>query len=87
MLISNIRGPAEPWPLLGAEVVDLYIDGPPSNGVGWNVMLWSYGDRILIGVLAFADALVEPSKLTGHLEASFAELLDAVERASLNPAS
>ncbi|MEZ5202822.1 MAG: wax ester/triacylglycerol synthase family O-acyltransferase [Acidimicrobiales bacterium] len=87
VLISNIRGPAEPWPLLGAEVVDLYIDGPPSNGVGWNVMLWSYGDRILIGVLAFADALVEPSKLTGHLEASFAELLDAVERASLNPAS
>mgnify|MGYP002143996666 CR=1 FL=1 len=27
------------------------------GGVGLNVMLWSYGDRLLLGILAFADAL------------------------------
>ncbi|MEZ5181344.1 MAG: wax ester/triacylglycerol synthase family O-acyltransferase [Acidimicrobiales bacterium] len=86
VLISNIRGPAEPWHLLGATVADLYIDGPPSNGVGWNVMLWSYGDRVLIGVLAFADSLVDAPALGGHLEAAFAELLDAVERHAVTPA-
>jgi WS/DGAT/MGAT family acyltransferase len=80
VLISNIRGPAEPWTLLGATVEDLYIDGPPSNGVGLNVMLWSYGDRLLLGVLAFADALRDPVAFSRHLEGSFAELLDAVER-------
>ncbi len=87
VLVSNIRGPAEPWHLLGATVEDLYIDGPPSNGVGWNVMLWSYGDRILIGVLAFAGSLVDPPALTGHLEDAFGELLDAVERRSLSATS
>lgn len=84
VLVSNIRGPAEPWHLLGATVEDLYIDGPPSNGVGWNVMLWSYGERVLIGVLAFADALVDAPALTGHLTDAFGELLDAVERRSLS---
>lgn len=74
VLISNIRGPAEPWTLLGREVTDLYIDGPPSNGVGLNVMLWSYGDRLLLGILAFADALQDPAALTRHVEAAFADL-------------
>lgn len=85
VLVSNIRGPAEPWQLFGATVEDLYIDGPPSNGVGWNVMLWSYGDRVLIGVLAFAEALVDAPALTGHVTDAFGELLDAVERRSLAP--
>ncbi len=84
VLISNIRGPAEPWHLLGHTVEDLFIDGPPSNGVGCNVMLWSYGDRILFGVLAFADALRDPTALSKHLERSFAELTDAVERQAVN---
>ena len=78
VLISNIRGPAEPWSLLGCEVVDLYIDGPPSNGVGLNVMLWSYGDRLLLGILAFADALADPPALTRHVEQAFAALQHAV---------
>ncbi|MGN6695782.1 MAG: wax ester/triacylglycerol synthase family O-acyltransferase [Aquihabitans sp.] len=78
VLISNIRGPAEPWSLFGCEVHDLFIDGPPSNGVGLNVMLWSYGDRLLLGILAFADALRDPAALTRHVEAAFAELHDAV---------
>lgn len=78
VLISNIRGPAEPWSLFGCEVVDLFIDGPPSNGVGLNVMLWSYGDRLLLGILAFADALRDPAALTRHVESAFADLHAAV---------
>lgn len=77
LLISNIRGPSTPWTLLGRTVVDLHVDGPPSNGVGLNVMLWSYGDRLLLGLLAFADALRDPDAFAGHLTASFAELRNA----------
>jgi len=80
VLISNIRGPAEAWSLLGHTVVDLYIDGPPSNGVGCNVMLWSYGDRLLFGILAFADALRDPAALSGWIDRAFDELREAVER-------
>ncbi len=79
VLISNIRGPAEPWTLLGCDVVDLFIDGPPSNGVGLNVMLWSYGDRLLLGILAFADALQDPAALTRHVETAFADLRTAID--------
>lgn len=80
ILISNVRGPAEPWHLLGATVDDLYVDGPPSNGVGCNVMLWSYADRLLFGVLSFADALVAPEDLSLALVASFEELQAAADR-------
>ncbi len=85
VLISNIRGPSEPWQLFGRQVVDLFIDGPPSNGVGLNVMLWSYGNRLLLGILAFADALEDPAALTRHLEASFAELHAAITLRAAHP--
>lgn len=78
VLISNIKGPSERWTLLGRAVDDLYIDGPPSNGVGANVMLWSYGDRILLGILAFASALGDPPALSRWVERSHLELRDAL---------
>jgi WS/DGAT/MGAT family acyltransferase len=78
VLISNIRGPAERWSIFGTTLEDLYLDGPPSNGVGCNVMLWSYGDRLLFGVLAFADALRDPASFTAHCHAAFDELRAAV---------
>lgn len=74
ILVSNIRGPAEPWHLLGAVVDDLYIDGPPSNGVGANVMLWSYGDRLLFGILGFADAVADPPALAAAFHHAYADL-------------
>ncbi len=78
VLVSNIRGPAEPWPWHGSIVEELWIDGPPSNGVGANVMLWSYGDRLLFGILCFADAVTDPPALAAACEAAFAELRAAV---------
>lgn len=82
VLVSNIRGPAERWSLLGHEVEELYIDGPPSNGVGANVMLWSYGDRLLLGLLCFADAVGDPSQLAADIVASFEELAAAATHAT-----
>jgi diacylglycerol O-acyltransferase len=82
ILVSNIRGPEAPWTLLGATVAELWVDGPPSNGVGCNVMLWSYGGRLLFGVLAFADALRDPEAFAADLTASFDELRAATTRTS-----
>jgi diacylglycerol O-acyltransferase len=78
ILISNIRGPAEPWTLFGRTVRHLYVDGPPSNGVGINVMLWSYGDRLLFGILSFADALRHPDTFRQAISESYDELAAAV---------
>ena len=82
VVVSNIRGPEQRWELLGTVVDDLYIDGPPSNGVGCNVMLWSYADRLLFGVLAFADALQDPTAFGQAIEVAFAELARTVDQAT-----
>lgn len=88
VLVSNIRGPARPWSLHGRTVVEVFVDGPPSNGVGCNVVVWSYGDRLLLGILAFADALTDPAALGRAIEESCAELSRlALERGSLTQAA
>lgn len=87
ILVSNVRGPAAPWSIGGRVFTDLHVDGPPSNGVGVNVMVWSYGDRMLWGVLAFADALEAPAEFRAALEESCAELLDEATRRSTLPAA
>lgn len=38
-------------------------------------MVWSYGDRMLLGILAYADALGEPAPFVAALEESCAELV------------
>lgn len=77
ILVSNVRGPTQPWSIGGRVFGDLHVDGPPSNGVGCNVMVWSYGDRMLLGILAYADALDDPEEFRRALEESCAELVTA----------
>ena len=85
ILISNVRGPARPLRLLGRTVDELYVDGPPSNGVGCNVMVWSYGDRMLLGILAFADALTDPAGLCRAIQESYDELAALAEQHAALP--
>ena len=79
VVISNIKGPSEHWAFETSAVESLHIQGPPSNGVGPNVMLWSYGDRLLIGILAFADAMPDPHELAGYLVEALDELVALAE--------
>jgi len=76
ILVSNIRGPASPWSLRGRVFTDIHCDGPPSNGVGVNVMVWSYGDRMTFGILAYADALRHPEVFRRAVTESFEELVE-----------
>lgn len=75
VLVSNLRGPSERWHLGPTLVEDLYLSGPPSNGVGSNLLVWSYGDRLLFGIRSFADSLDSPAELRARLEDALAELL------------
>lgn len=77
ILVSNVRGPAERLSLGGRTLTDLYVCGPPSNGVGLNVSVMSYGGELTVSVLAFADALRDPSAFVAAVKDSFAELADA----------
>lgn len=76
ILVSNIRGPAAPWSLRGRVFTDIHCDGPPSNGVGINVMVWSYGDRMTLGILGYADALRHPEVFRDAVATSFDDLVE-----------
>ena len=78
VLVSNIRGPEERWLFDTAVVDELYLSGPPSNGVGLNVMIWSYAGDLVFSVLSFADALHQPGLLAASLGAALDELVAAV---------
>ncbi len=77
VLVSNIKGPAAPWSFDTATVSELSLSGPPSNGVGSNVMLWSYCDQLVFSILSFADAMQAPRQFGVYLEHALTELVAA----------
>lgn len=86
VVISNLRGPTEPWSLGPWPITTLALDGPPSVGVGPNVMLWSYGGELVFGILSFADAVPDPEVLAEGIRAALAELMAATQVAAPAPA-
>lgn len=79
VLVSNVRGAAEPFTLLGRTVERAWVCGPPSNGIGCNVSVMSYGTDVLVCVLAYADALADPARFALALIDSHAELVAACD--------
>ncbi|MGH3865271.1 MAG: wax ester/triacylglycerol synthase family O-acyltransferase [Pseudonocardiaceae bacterium] len=79
VVVSNLRGPSVRWQLGSTVVEELYLAGPPNNGVGVNVALWDYGGRLLFGILSFADSVEDPGELAGLLSHSLDELVEAAE--------
>lgn len=85
ILVSNLRGPERRWQFGPAEVEDLHLVGPPSNGVGTNVMLWSYDGRMAFSALSFASALPDARGFTDAIEMAMDDLLAAVDARRRSP--
>jgi WS/DGAT/MGAT family acyltransferase len=85
VVISNIRGPSEPWQFGSAVVEEMYITGPPNGGVGVTIVAWDYAGRLLLGLLSFADSVEDPGELAAGLRHSLAELVKAAERVAPAP--
>jgi len=83
VMISNIRGPAEPWSFGSALVEEMYVTGPPNSGVGVTFVLWDYGGRLLFGILSFADSVDAPRELADGLHSSLCELTRIARRRAL----
>jgi diacylglycerol O-acyltransferase len=80
VVVSNLRGPTVTWQLGSTVVEELYLAGPPNNGVGVNFALWDYAGRLLFGILSFADSVEDPGELAVCLSRSLEELVTAAER-------
>jgi diacylglycerol O-acyltransferase len=85
LIVSNVPGPREPLHIAGATLDGIWSVGPILEGVGLNVTVWSYLDRIHVGVLGCADHWADDGDdlrvVTDGMAAALAELEEHAERA------
>lgn len=77
VVVSNVPGPREPVTVGGARLTDLYSVGPILEGIGLNITVWSYLDRLNFSALACPDTLPDLPGLVRHLRPALAELAAA----------
>lgn len=73
-IVSNVPGPREPAAVGGARLADLFSVGPLVDGIGLNVTVWSYVDRMNFSLLACPDLLPDVQVLASYFPAALAEL-------------
>ncbi|GAA4807355.1 wax ester/triacylglycerol synthase family O-acyltransferase [Nocardioides caeni] len=73
-IVSNVPGPREPATVGGARLADLFSVGPLADGIGLNVTVWSYVDRMNFSLLACPDLLPDVQHLASYFPAALAEL-------------
>ena len=55
VVVSNVAGPREELMLGDSRLVDLFSVGPILEGIGLNVTVWSYQDRVNVTVISCPD--------------------------------
>ncbi|GAB4011068.1 wax ester/triacylglycerol synthase family O-acyltransferase [Nocardioides ultimimeridianus] len=81
-IVSNVPGPRERVKIAGAQLADVFSVGPLTEGIGLNVTVWSYVDRMNFSLLACPDLMPDVQVLAGLLPAALAELLGSPEPGS-----
>jgi diacylglycerol O-acyltransferase len=74
VVVSNVPGPREPVSVGGARLTDLYSVGPILEGIGLNITVWSYLDRLNFSALACPDTLPDLDELVAQLRPALDEL-------------
>ncbi len=77
LVVSNVPGPRVPLYWSGAKLVELYSVGPLSEGIGLNLTVWSYGDRMYCALLACHEQVSDPHAITEGMHDELRLLLDA----------
>jgi WS/DGAT/MGAT family acyltransferase len=73
--VSGVRGPDFSLFCAGSRVADLFPVGPVAEGIGLNVTVMSYLDRVHFGLLACRRLLPELRELTLHIDDAIGELV------------
>ena len=78
LVISNVPGSPVPLYCAGARLEAQYPISAIVDGVGLNITVLSYADRLDFGVVADRTMLDDPWELIERLRTALAELLDLV---------
>ena len=86
LVVTNVPGPQIPLYVLGRELEDIFPVGflPPHQALF--VAIMSYNGGINFGLLADYDSIDDVEVIADGIERSIAELVDAAEEASQEPA-
>ncbi len=74
LIVSNVRGPSNTLRLGEHELQSIFSVGPLLAGVGLNVTVWSYTDRLEIALLATPEGMPELGSLASDFEPALADL-------------
>ena len=75
LVVSNVPGPPVPVHIAGARLDALFSVGPILQGIGLNITVWSYLERMSFSALTCPDTLPDVDVLMAGLEPALAELL------------
>jgi diacylglycerol O-acyltransferase len=82
VLVSNVRGPAQPLSLFGLPVCDFYSVGPLDIGMALNITVWSYAGNLNFTVLTCPAQLPDGHAVTAAVQDAFNELKSGLEPVS-----
>jgi len=75
VVVSNVAGPREELMLGDSRLVDLFSVGPILEGIGLNVTVWSYQDRVNVTVISCPDLVHDLGPLLAQFEPALGDLL------------
>jgi WS/DGAT/MGAT family acyltransferase len=82
LVVSNVPGPRDPLYVAGARMEGIWSVGPVVEGVGLNVTVWSYMDRMHVGAIGCREHWPDIHAVTDGMADALAELLDRAGRAA-----
>jgi WS/DGAT/MGAT family acyltransferase len=77
LLVSNVPGPPVPLYAAGAKVLGIYSTSVILEGMGLNITLFSYEDRMDFGLLMDPDLVDDPWELAEGIPMALEELMAA----------
>jgi diacylglycerol O-acyltransferase len=78
LVVSNVPGPKEPLYIAGAELDGIWSVGPVVEGVGLNVTVWSYRDRVHVAVIGCKEHWDDLHVVTEGMVAALGDLVAGV---------
>ena len=75
LVVSNVRGPADPLYVAGARLRGLWSMGPILENIGLNVTVWSYVDQLNFGLVGCPELTPDLSRLADLLTPALEELV------------
>jgi diacylglycerol O-acyltransferase / wax synthase len=78
LVVSNVPGPSVPLYCAGAKMLAHYPVSVITDGVGLNITVMSYLDRIDVGIVADHDSIDDVWTMMASMEQALDELMVAV---------